>query len=109
MTTSYLRRVRIDHLADHVGTDAVVCGFVDTLRLQKAVQFVVLRDATGLVQLVHRRDDAPDLAQRLDALTPESAVIATGRVIADDRVRLGGVELRLAAVEVVGPAKSPLR
>jgi aspartyl-tRNA synthetase len=108
MTVGDLPRVHVDQLAGCVGSDVVVCGFVDTLRLQKAMQFVVIRDTTGLVQVVHRRNDDAELAERLDTLTAESAVIVTGTVVADDRVKLGGLELRLAGVEVVGRAESPL-
>lgn len=108
MTIDDLPRLPVSRLAGEVGADVAVCGFVETVRLQKAMQFVVLRDRTGYVQLVHRREDDPELAERLDGLTTESAVIAAGTVVADDRVKLGGLELRLTDLVVVGAAQAPL-
>lgn len=101
-------RTVITQLRDQVGSTVVVCGFIETLRLQKAIQFMIARDHTGCVQVVHRRSDDPKLAERLDELTPESAVVVTGIVVADPRVKLGGIEVRLADLEVVARAESPL-
>jgi aspartyl-tRNA synthetase len=71
------------------------------------MQFVIVRDSTGLVQVTHRRDDGP-LEARLEALTPESAVKISGRVVAASQVKLGGLEIVPEAVEVLNPAATPL-
>jgi aspartyl-tRNA synthetase len=73
------------------------------------MQFVLVRDHSGTVQLAHRRGGQQDLLeQELERLTPESAVRVTGRVVADDAVRLGGLELVPEAVEVLGRAEPRL-
>ncbi|MFJ7246075.1 aspartate--tRNA(Asn) ligase [Kitasatospora sp. NPDC098652] len=100
-------RVRVSELREHLGRTVSVCGWVHTLRLQRAMQFVLVRDGTGLVQVTHRRDGGP-LEARLDALTPESAVRITGRVVEATQVKLGGLELVPETVEVLNPAATPL-
>jgi aspartyl-tRNA synthetase len=41
-------RVHVSDLREHVGRTVTVFGWVNTLRLQSKMQFVVVRDGTGL-------------------------------------------------------------
>ncbi|MFF5105600.1 aspartate--tRNA(Asn) ligase [Streptomyces sp. NPDC000134] len=100
-------RVHVSDLREHVGRTVTVFGWVNTLRLQSKMQFVVVRDGTGMVQVTHKRDNGP-LEARLQALTPESAVKITGRVMDAAQVKLGGLEIVPEAVEVLNPATTPL-
>ncbi|UIX34529.1 aspartate--tRNA(Asn) ligase [Streptomyces sp. GQFP] len=100
-------RVHVSDLREHVGRTVSVCGWVNTLRLQSTMQFVIVRDSTGMVQVTHKRKDGPVEAQ-LEALTPESAVKITGRVVDAAQVKLGGLEIVPEAVEVLNPAATPL-
>ena len=79
------RRVHVSDLREHIGRTVSVCGWVNTLRLQRTMQFVIVRDSTGLVQVTHRRDDAP-----LEALL-DAAVAATGVEARPDDVALVAV------------------
>ncbi|MFJ9774857.1 aspartate--tRNA(Asn) ligase [Kitasatospora sp. NPDC101157] len=99
--------VPVSDLREHIGRTVSVRGWVHTLRLQRAMQFVVVRDGTGLVQVTNRRDGGP-LEALIEALTPESAVRITGRVVDAAQVRLGGLELVPETVEVLNPAATPL-
>jgi asparaginyl-tRNA synthetase len=68
------------------------------------VQFLVLRDGSGLIQCVAGvKDLSPEQWEASGALTQESAVIARGTVKADAR-QVGGVELGLSSLEVVSLA-----
>lgn len=89
------------------GQRVVICGWVETIRNQKRMQFLIVRDHTGLIQVVHERGDNV-LSQTIDALTPESAVIITGGVVENPHVKLRGIEIILEEIEVVGPAAIPL-
>ena len=65
-------------------------GWVNALRDQKKVQFVILRDETGMVQAVLAKQEPPSqLNAEISALTAESAVTVTGTIVADERVKLG--------------------
>jgi len=73
------------------------------------VQFVILRDETGLAQVVLPKGDPPsELNEAVSALTPESAVSIVGTVVADERVKLGGLELKLEGLSVDSPAEPEL-
>ncbi len=102
-------RTLVRELANKIGERVVLQGFVDVLRLQKRMQFVVLRDHTGYVQLTHGRSDGDDLVgEALDGLTLESAVRVSGEVVAAEQVKLGGLEVLVDEVDVLNLAETPL-
>jgi nondiscriminating aspartyl-tRNA synthetase len=85
-------------------------GFAETIRDQKRMQFLVLRDHTGKAQAIHtkRADTDDDIAHKIGTLTLESAVIVTGIVVDAPNVKLGGVEVQIESLEVCSMAESPL-
>jgi nondiscriminating aspartyl-tRNA synthetase len=96
-----MERTLVRDLPGKVGGEATVRGWLQALRDQKRVQFLIVRDETGLVQVVLGKDDPPSaLSEAVSALTPESAVTVTGQVVADERVKLGGLELQLQHLQV---------
>ncbi|TCR22915.1 aspartate--tRNA(Asn) ligase [Streptomyces sp. BK205] len=102
-------RVLVTHLQEHVGKTVSVSGWVNTLRLQSKMQFVVLRDHTGLAQVTHKRGvEGDEVEVALEGLTTESAVRITGRVVANPIVKLGGLEIVPESVEVLNRAETPL-
>ncbi len=92
-----------------------VSGWVETVRDQKKVQFVILRDETGAVQLVNpatRPDpDATEQDASALALTALISELSTGTFLTvtgdlkhDERVKLGGVEIKIAGLEIAAAA-----
>jgi nondiscriminating aspartyl-tRNA synthetase len=100
-------RTSIADLPSHIGETVSIAGWVQTLRLQRAMQFVLVRDHTGTVQLTHRRDGSAR-EETLEQLTPESAVRVTGKVIANKVVTLGGLEIIPEQITVENRAATPL-
>src|SRR6202167_4348036 len=100
-------RTPIAGLRGRVGETVTIAGWAQTLRLQRAMQFVIVRDHTGTAQVTHRRDGTA-LESALDGLTAESAVRITGRVRANPVVSLGGLELIPETVTVENLAETPL-
>jgi nondiscriminating aspartyl-tRNA synthetase len=104
-----VERTLIADLQAKVGETVRLRGWVGTVRDQKRMQFVILRDETGLAQVALEKSDPPsELNQRVSELTAESAVTITGQVAADERVKLGGIELRLQELEIDAPAEPEL-
>jgi aspartyl-tRNA synthetase len=102
-------RTLISELGEKVGEQVVVRGWVQAIRDQKRVQFVILRDESGLAQAVLAKEDPPsELNEAISAVTVESAVSLTGTVLADERVKLGGLELRIEEVTVESLAEAEL-
>jgi aspartyl-tRNA synthetase len=100
-------RTPIAGLRGRVGETVTIAGWAQALRLQRAMQFVIVRDHTGTAQVTHRRDGTV-LESALDGLTAESAVRITGRVRANPVVSLGGLELIPEMVTVENLAETPL-
>jgi nondiscriminating aspartyl-tRNA synthetase len=96
-------------LKEKVGEQVMVRGWVQAVRDQKRMQFVILRDETGLAQAVLPKEEPPsELNEAITALTAESAVSVTGTVVADERVKLGGLELRIEGLTVDSMAEPEL-
>lgn len=97
--------VPCSEIARHAGAIVTVRGFVQKVRAQKRVVFLVVRDRSGLAQIVHERRGTDDaLAAAIESLAAESAVVVTGEVVANPSIRAGGAEVRAASVECAGPA-----
>ncbi|MGT2425537.1 aspartate--tRNA(Asn) ligase [Amnibacterium kyonggiense] len=97
-----MNRTLISELSTQEDGPVVVAGWVETVRDQKKVQFLVLRDESGSVQLVRPRpegDDAISLA--ISAVPLGSFVRVEGQLKHDERVKLGGVEVRIDVFDVV--------
>lgn len=104
-----MHRTLTKDLPSAVGTDVKVQGFVETIRSQKRMAFLIVRDHTGMVQFVHdKKEGDATMTDVITKLTDESAVELTGTVVANASVKLGGVEVQLKSMKVVGTAVSPL-
>jgi len=102
-------RTLVKHLAALPDGPVSVSGWVETVRDQKKVQFVILRDETGAVQLVHPRADVDEpgsdpLATTISGLTHGTFLTVTGELKHDERVKLGGLEVKIGDVDVAAAA-----
>ncbi|KIP52205.1 aspartate--tRNA(Asn) ligase [Leucobacter komagatae] len=106
-------RVLIKDLAAREDGPVRVSGWVEKVRDQRYVQFVVLRDESGAVQLVNGgvlREPDPE-NPRSDILVPRTTTISElthgtfvtveGELQHNERVKLGGVEIQIETIEVV--------
>jgi nondiscriminating aspartyl-tRNA synthetase len=102
-------RTLIAELPERLGEQVTVRGWVHAVRDQKRMQFVIVRDETGLVQVVLAKEDPPsELNERVSTLAVETALSLTGTAVADERVKLGGLEVRLEAMKVDSAAEPEL-
>ncbi|WP_126451310.1 aspartate--tRNA(Asn) ligase [Sulfodiicoccus acidiphilus] len=87
------------------GKDIFLAGWVHTLRDLGGKKFIVLRDGTGIVQLVvEKGDQAFHSAQEL---TQESVVRVKGTVKVDKRAPRG-IEVKVSELSILSKAKAPL-
>lgn len=103
-----MQRTYIKDLSNHIDQEVKVQGWLQTLRDQKKMQFLILRDRTGLVQVAHYRPSNEELADHISTLGTESALTITGKVVKNEVVKLGGLEIQLADLKVENPAEIPL-
>lgn len=91
----------------HYGTRQTFAGWVDTLRAKGTMAFLVLRDRTGRVQFVIKKDADEALFTMLGALTPESVVSIEGLVQATEKAK-AGFEVVPASAKLLNAAATPL-
>lgn len=103
-----MERTYISDLKESVGKTVKLEGWLQTLRDQKKMQFLILRDPTGLAQIAHYKPGDEDLAARISQINVESAIIVTGKVVDNPVVKLGGIEVQLETLAVDNLAESPL-
>jgi len=91
------------------GKKVRVAGFLDTIRNQKSIMFLVLSDVTGKVQVTVFKPELPEIAAQLEPLQIGSVVAFEGKVVSAPNVKLGGIEIVPSKLEVLSSAKvSPI-
>lgn len=103
-----MERTYIKDLRNKVDQTVKIQGWLQTLRDQKKIQFLILRDPTGLVQVAHWKPNDEDLAARIAAIGMETALTLTGRVVDNPVVKLNQIEIQLETLVVENPAEIPL-
>lgn len=103
-----MERTYISDLKNNVGKTVKLEGWLQTLRDQKKMQFLILRDPSGLAQVAHFKSNDEDLAVKISQLNVESAIVVTGKVVDNPVVKLGGIEIQLETLTVDNLAESPL-
>ena len=78
-----------------------VKGWLLTKRSSGGVQFLIVRDGTGMIQAtVHKDEVAEKVFEDADKLTQESSIIIKGTV-KEDRRAPGGYEIRVKDLQIV--------
>lgn len=104
-----MKRILVQQLADSIGKKVMMQGFIDTIRNQKRMAFVLLRDHTGIVQVVFDKKTGGELsALTIESLALESAVTIVGTVVENTAAKLGGIEIVLESIDVASAAETPL-
>lgn len=102
-----ISRISIKDIKDRAeGEIITACGFVQTLRLQSKIIFLVLRDVTGTIQVVIEASNAEAFAVA-NNLSLESVVKITAKVKKVPQAP-GGVELGAETIEVLSAAAPEL-
>ena len=103
------QRTLIRDLRGHIDETVSVMGFADTIRDQKRMQFLIVRDHTGKAQMVNAKTDVSAvITDTISSLSVESAIVVTGTVVDAPNVKLGGFELQVQSIDVYGAAESSL-
>jgi asparaginyl-tRNA synthetase len=95
---------RIEDLRGRIGEEVLLEGWLYNRRSSGKLEFLLVRDGSGIVQCVAASKELPEeVFSRCAALTQESAVRVRGEV-REDRRAPSGVELTLRDLEVVAPS-----
>src|SRR5450631_1029991 len=105
---STIKRSLISELRGTLGQTVKVCGLVEKVRDQKKMQFVVLQDRSGSVQLINEKGLRSDLEKTISSLTTGSAVSVIGKSLANEQVKLGAIEIVIEDLTVDSLAQPEL-
>jgi len=94
-------RTFIHDLAKHNGQSVELRGWVYNKRSSGKVKFLILRDGTGLIQIVWVKGQVPEESLEVfEKLTQESSVVVRGKVREEKRA-VGGYELDGESIEAL--------
>ena len=87
----------IKHLGKHVGEEVTIQGWLYNKRSSGKIQFLIVRDGTGMVQSVLVKSEAPELFEMAKGITQESAIRVKG-VVREEPRSMGGYEMSVTGV-----------
>jgi asparaginyl-tRNA synthetase len=94
----------IRDLAEHVGEEITLKGWLYNKRSSGKIKFLILRDGTGLLQCVYFKGNVPeDIFEKADKISQESSIEVTGKVKKEPRAP-GGYELDAIDLKVISEA-----
>ncbi len=88
-----MERVYANEVINHIDEQVKVQGFVENIRNSKAMAFIVLKDITGKIQITLEKEPNPALAEIVDTITQDSVITVAGKVIKNEYVKMGGIEI----------------
>jgi len=95
---------RIDALPGKAGHTVTLEGWLYNRRSSGKIEFLQVRDGSGLVQCVAVKSELPeDVFASCASVTQESAIRVTG-IVRDDKRAPSGVEVTLTHLEIVAPS-----
>jgi len=101
-----ISRKYIKDLPEFIGQNVSVAGFVNTVRNQGGIKFVLIRDNTGYLQCVVLKSNT-QVFELAGNLFNESVVKITG-LLKEERQAPGGFEILVEEIEVLSEAAPEL-
>ena len=103
-----MKKVYVKDLLNFIDKEVSFSGFVDTVRDKKWVMFVILRDSTGKVQMTIEKSEEKNakLLEIMSSITNDSTVKVTGKLVSNEAVKLGGIELIPESIEITSIAEN---
>ena len=100
-------KINVNELDKYKGKEITFSAYVDAIRDKKWVMFVILRDNTGKVQMtIEKSEEAnKELLDIMTNLTVESTIKVTGKLVENEAVKLGGIEIIPSKIEVTSVAE----
>jgi nondiscriminating aspartyl-tRNA synthetase len=99
-----ISRVLAADVPAHIGSQIRVAGWLHRRRQLKSLTFLVIRDRTGLAQVVAA---TPEQIAAAEALPEETVLAVTGRVAASDQAPGGAEIIQPVITALSGPAEPP--
>ena len=89
-----MKKIYFKNLNEYLNKEITIEGFVDSVRDLQYVQFLVIRDISGKVQVtIEKNEGNSKLNEIVSNLMTESTVKITGKLLENEKVKLNGMEL----------------
>lgn len=89
-----MKKIYFKNLNEYFGQEITIEGFVDNIRDLQYVQFLIVRDTTGKVQItIEKNENNSKLNAIVSNLTIESTVKIIGTLFQNEKVKLNGMEI----------------
>lgn len=89
-----MKKIYFKNLNEYLEQEITIEGFVDNIRILQYVDFLIIRDTTGKVQVtIEKNTSNESLTKIVSTITPESTVKITGILHKNDKVKLNNMEL----------------
>ena len=82
------------------GSQVKIQGFVENLRNKRTMAFLVIRDISGKIQVTLEKEKSAEMSAIVDQLTIDSVVTVEGEAVANDYVKLGGIEILPSSMHI---------
>lgn len=105
-----MKKIYANELKNYFGKEIEFSGFVDNIRDLQWVQFVILRDSTGKVQVTIEKSEEKnkEMVELISSLPLESTVKITGTLMESPKVKLNGMEIIPTKIEVTSKSEEEL-
>lgn len=105
-----MKKIDAKDLHRYYGKQIEFSGFVDNIRDLQWVQFVILRDSTGKVQVTIEKSEEKnkEMVELISNLPLESTVKVSGVLMEAPKVKLNGMELIPESIEVTSKSLDEL-
>jgi aspartyl-tRNA synthetase len=102
--------MKLKDLSSHIDEEVEIQGFVDSIRNKKWVQFLVIRDLTGKIQVTIEKSEEKNesMVCIVNDLTLESTVKIKGKLIKNENVLLNGMEIIPSSIVVTSKSLEEL-
>lgn len=101
-----MQRLHIDKIKEHIGKQVKIAGFIQTIRDQGSIKFLLLRDVTGIIQVVVTKYK-PDALLVAKTLNHESVIEIVG-IAKEEKQAPGGFEVEAENIVILSSADPDL-
>lgn len=96
-----MKKINFNELHNYYNQEIVLEGFVEKVRDLQYVQFLILKDRFGSVQVTLEKDGSlEELNKIVSNLKVDSTVKVTGKVLENEKVKLCGLEMIPSSIEI---------
>ncbi|MFP4567540.1 MAG: aspartate--tRNA(Asn) ligase [Candidatus Woesearchaeota archaeon] len=103
-----MERTLLKNIQNKINEDVLIKGWVQDFRNLNKLKFIIIRDRTGLGQLIALKDETPEkIYEKIADLPQETVIEAKGKVVENKQSRFG-YEIKIGDIKVITKANTPL-